>query len=164
VIKTQFSKLQAGILPSNPQNCECVMLFCSFPDPWHFGTAPDPHLWLTDPAPDPVSFRQVTKTKKIFSYYLLKVQVHHSLKIQSYCFTNEWTQRFFLLVWLDDRRIRIRTSNGPGRPKNERFLRIRNTALLWRWRNVESLASGALWCSCKPCYDLSLSRYYIIPE
>ncbi len=34
----------------------CVSVFCSVPDPWYFGTDPepsDPYLWLLDLAPDP---------------------------------------------------------------------------------------------------------------
>ncbi len=56
-----------------------------------------------------------------FAYYLLKVHLHHSLKKNSHTeVKNSRNQGFFLLVLLDDGRIRIRTNKmdpGPGGPK-----------------------------------------------
>ncbi len=60
----------------------------SVADRWHFGTDPDPRLWLMDPDPDPaISFVELQDAnKKLFfsAYYFLKVHLHYFSKKKSH--------------------------------------------------------------------------------
>jgi hypothetical protein len=71
-----------------------LLHFPGVPDPWQFGTDPDPrirtvpYLWLTDLAPDPALFvcdlqDDNKEYKSYFAYYFLKVHLHYSSKIIS---------------------------------------------------------------------------------
>jgi hypothetical protein len=69
---------------------------------------PDPAIFVID------LFNTPTKNcKKSFSaYYFLKVHLHHFSKIKSQEeVTKQLESRFFLLFLLNDRRIRMRTSD-----------------------------------------------------
>jgi hypothetical protein len=95
-------------------------------DPGHFGTEPDPALFVRD-------LQDAKKNQNFLAFYFLKVHLHYFLKIKlsSRCHkTVEIKARFFLLCLLDDgRRIRIRTNNdgsGSGRSKQHKDP-VRNT-------------------------------------
>jgi hypothetical protein len=83
----------------------------SIADPWHFGTDPDPYLWLKDsaPAPDPAIFVSDIQGKNSFFsvwyyYYFLKVHLYHFSKIKCHKeVTKQLESRFFLFFLLDDR-------------------------------------------------------------
>ncbi len=113
----------------------------SVADPWHFGTDPDPHLWLRDRDSDPdpnifVSDLQDGNWKLIFcqsffvSYrYSLKLHLHHFSKIKSHKeVTKQKESRFFLLFLLDDRRIRIRSRTSYVLMDRILRIRTRNTS------------------------------------
>jgi hypothetical protein len=67
------------------------------------------------PAPGPAIFVIALKTQTknyFFAYYFLKVHLHHFSQIKSHKeVTKQQESRFFLLFLLDDRKIRIRTSD-----------------------------------------------------
>ncbi len=124
----QYAATTSIRIHNNDSNSNCVSVRNSVPDTWHIGT--DPYLWLTDPdpAPDPALFARDLLDAKVFfsrffSFYFLKVHLHHSSKIKSH---KEVTKRVeikaFLFYLLDDGRIRIRIQG----PKNLR-IRFRNT-------------------------------------
>ncbi len=85
---------------------QLFILCASVPDPWHFSTDPDPRIRPTD-------------ILSFFADYFMKVHLHHSSRIKS---PKEVTIKiFFLLILLDDVRIRTRTNNdesGSRRSKN----------------------------------------------
>jgi hypothetical protein len=61
----------------------------SVPDPWHFGTDPDPRLSISDYRirnPDPALFvgDEASRCFKLFDFYFLNVHLHHFSHIKSY--------------------------------------------------------------------------------
>ena len=107
-------------------------------DIWFGSGSADPCLWLMDPDPNPAIFvidLQDTNKKLIWkksfpAYYSLRVHLHHFSKIKSPKeVTKQQESRFFLLLLLDDRRIRIRShTSGSERHKNIWIRWIRITA------------------------------------
>ncbi len=79
----------------------------------------DPYFWLTDPASDHAFFfsdHQIANNKlwSFFSFFFFEgtVHLHHFSKIKSHKGNHKTVgSRFFLLFLLDDRRIRICTSD-----------------------------------------------------
>jgi hypothetical protein len=107
-------------------------------DRLHFGTNPDPQIHTADLLIririlfrillfSLVAFRMPTKKiffQICFASYILKVHLHHSLKIKSPKeVIKQWKSGFFLQFLRDDPRIRIHTNNdGSG---SRRFKNIR---------------------------------------
>jgi hypothetical protein len=61
-----------------------------------------------------------------FAHYFLKLHLHHFFKIKSNKEVTKKVSRFFLLILLDDRRIRIPNTNpDPGQPNQCGSMRIR---------------------------------------
>jgi hypothetical protein len=59
-----------------------------------------------------IDLQEVNKNKFFIAYYFFKVHLHHFSKIKSPKeVTKQKEKKFFLLFLLDDRRIRIHTSD-----------------------------------------------------
>jgi len=106
-------------LPGYPPSRDvCIRTFqCSGSRTFCGGSGPaDPCLWLMDPDPDSAIF--VTDLQEannffstFFACYFLKVHVHHFSKIKSQKEVTKPSELRFFLLFLRDRRIRIRTSD-----------------------------------------------------
>ncbi len=80
----------------------------SVSDPWHFSTDPDRGIFVSDLQDDRKKF-----SKLFFAFYFWKLHLYYFLKIKSHKeVTKPKELRFFLLFFLDYRRIRVPRTNG----------------------------------------------------
>ncbi len=85
--KIELTKIIWRNLKKNVRQDSSIHILGSFPDPWHFGTHPDP-------SPNPALFVSVTlntPTKNIFfpssfTYYFLKAHSHHEVRAENKVF------------------------------------------------------------------------------